>query len=309
MFRKVPGREGCSKDRERSPGQRRRTDFTVQFAFALASASAIPAICPSSAKAHGPIDAQIARVTRLLEQAPHDAELYLKRGELHRVHGDFEAALLDYDRARKEAPDLFVLDLVRGQTLLEAGRPAEANKHLDRFLETSPGHVDARVCRAEARVLLGERLSAVEDYTRALEVDSVKAIEIYVARARALEAEGPQYYERALAGLDEGIERFGSLLLLLLPAIDLELACGRIERALERIDRVEAESARKEKWWLKKARILHAAGRAGEARELVQAALAAIDNLPHSRRQATATLKMAQEARELLAQLDSSDRR
>src|SRR5262245_13656636 len=66
--------------------------------------------------AHGDLHDQIASVTQRLQSAP-SAELFLKRGELHHAHSDYDAALKDFDRAAELDPALDAVYLCRGQTL------------------------------------------------------------------------------------------------------------------------------------------------------------------------------------------------
>jgi predicted negative regulator of RcsB-dependent stress response len=88
-----------------------------------------------------------------------------------------------------------------------------------------------------------------------------------------------------LRALDEGIERLGPLVALELPAIEIELAEGRWERALARVDRLAAQSPRQERWQTRRGDILLAAGRPAEARRAYLEARASIRSLKaHHRR-------------------------
>ena len=98
-----------------------------------------------SVLAHPGIDEQIADVTARIAEDPKDAGLYLKRGELHRIHLDWAAAEADYLRARGLDPGLDAVDLGLGTLRLDAGKPAEALEALDRFLEQRPDHVPERL--------------------------------------------------------------------------------------------------------------------------------------------------------------------
>ena len=70
------------------------------------SAIAVSLAVSAFVSAHGPLHAQIEEVSRRIAQAPREAALYLKRGELHRLHTDWAAALADYRRARLLDPRL-----------------------------------------------------------------------------------------------------------------------------------------------------------------------------------------------------------
>ena len=123
---------------------------------------------PSPAPAHGDLHDQIAAVTRQINRDPTDAASYLKRGELHRVHGDWDAALNDYTQVARLDPDFGAIDFFRGRMLLEADRPKSARKFLNRFLTRQPDHAEALIARARVLVKLDKPDSAARDFTRAL---------------------------------------------------------------------------------------------------------------------------------------------
>src|SRR5688572_19884384 len=100
---------------------------------------------PSPAPAHGDLHDQIATVTRQINRDPTNASAYLKRGELHRVHGAWEAALGDYEQVTRLDPHFGAIDYFRGRMLLEANRPKPARECLNRFLTSQPDHAEALI--------------------------------------------------------------------------------------------------------------------------------------------------------------------
>jgi predicted Zn-dependent protease len=248
----------------------------------MALASLAPAF------AHVAVDGQIADVTHRIASRPRDASLYLHRGELHRVHRDWEAARADYERARAIDPSMSGVDLCFGRMLLESGRPIDAVAALDRYLAAKPESPEGFAVRARSLVKLGRGLEAAADYTRAIELGAVAGApsdpDLHVERARALAAEGGVHAAEAISGLDEGSARLGYPVTLEMEAIDLELFLGRHDAALQRLDRLLARSPRKESWMCRRGEILEAAGRSAEARDAYVSALRAIDALPSPRR-------------------------
>jgi len=256
--------------------------------------------------AHADLDRQIAEMTTRIENDPRNAELYLKRGELHRIHRDWEAARTDYRRARKLRPDLAAVDYFVGKLQLDAGRPKKAKKSLDRYLAREPTHAKARVARARALVQLGKPLDAAGDFTRA--IDSYDAEgrpdpSYYLERARALVEAGTDQVDAALVGLDEGLARLGRPVTLQLYAIELELGRGRHDEALARLEQIAAQSERQETWLVRRGEILESAGRNDEARAAFARAIEAIESLPVSRRGSRAMLRLRTEAESALARL------
>jgi tetratricopeptide (TPR) repeat protein len=247
--------------------------------------------------AHPDIDRQIADVTVRIEADPDDADLYLQRGELHRVHQDWAAAEADFATAKRLRRDLAIVDYVMGRLHLEAGRPKEAKRALDRFLAREPDHAAAHVARARALVQLQQPAAAARDFTTAIDLHGPEDRPdpaYYLERADVLARMGR--IDEALRGLDEGLARLGQPVTLALAAIDLELAHGRHDAALARLDRLAAGAARQETWLVRRGEILEGAGRLEEAGTAYADALAAIDRLPASRRESRAMARLREGA-------------
>ena len=243
------------------------------------------------ASAHEGLHGQIAEVTARIKRAPLDATLYLRRGELYRLHQDWRRAAADYDRAERLQPALAVVDLARGKMLFEAGRLQGAMRALDSFLLNQPKHVEALVTRARVLVKLGRRIEAERDFATAINLTATPQPELYIERARAL-ADGPDSDMgdtiEALRGLDEGLSKLGPLVTLQLYAIDLELRRRNYDSALARLQTVAAQSPRKETWLVRRGEILLLAGRKKEAQGVFAGALAALQSLPTHRRRTRA---------------------
>jgi tetratricopeptide (TPR) repeat protein len=257
-------------------------------------------LLPLELFAHGDLHEQIAIATKLIQKEPRNAALYLKRGELHRAHGDWDAAMADYDRSRELDPQLAVVDLARGKALLAANWPISAKVALDRYLATHTNHVDALVTRARVLDKLGEHEAAAQDFTAAILHSSAPQPEFYIERSQTLAAAGAAHLAEAVHSLDEGIKKLGPLVTLQLYAIDLEIKQKRFDAALGRLDLITAQSPRKETWLAKRGEILQQAGRVAAAREAYQSALKAIESLPASRRQVPAVVELEKRLSSLL---------
>jgi tetratricopeptide (TPR) repeat protein len=121
--------------------------------------------------------------------------------------------------------------------------------------------------------------------------------ELYLERARALVAAGPQHLDRAIAGLDEGLRRLGEPVTLQLYAIDLEVEGRRFDAAIKRLDLLASRAARQEPWLMRKGAVLEAAGRREEALQAYRQALEAVESLPPNRRGSKAVNRLESEAR------------
>ena len=253
--------------------------------------------------AHPEIELQIREISARMEHDPDDPALFLRRGELHRIHQDWTAAEVDFLSARDLDPDLAVVDFHLGRMKLEAGEPAAAILALNRFLATRPDQSAALFVWARARVGLGQNLEAVRDFTRGLASTPRPLPTYYLERARALTAAGDKFIGTALRGLDEGLDRLGRPVTLELEAIELELRRGTFDLALVRVERLAQDSPRREAWLIRRGEILERAGKAPQARQAYAQALEAIDTLPPSRRWNRAVQRLQIQAQTALERL------
>ncbi len=260
---------------------------------------------PGTLLAHRGVDQQIADLSVRIAREPGQAELYLRRADLHRIHRDWELARKDLTAARKKDPQLVEVDYLLATLKLDAGRPAEALRAANRFLSARPDHAMGHVQRGRARVALGKYLPAAEDFDRALALAGAghSTPTMYIERAHALAAAGNDNLERALSGLEQGLVELQGPITLELLAIDLELRAGKTDAALVRIERLADASPRRETWDLRRGEILEADGRPDQARTAYAEALAAIEALPPARRHNRAMQRIETAAREALNRL------
>lgn len=258
--------------------------------------------CPL--RAHGDLHERIEAITSQIERIPGNAQLYLDRAELRRLHEDWDGAEADYARVMELAPEIDFVHLGLGLLHLARNRLEEAGAELDRYVQRHPEHVEALAARARTRTRQKKFLEAAEDYTRAISASLQPRPEHYIDRARALAAANPDHVVEALAGLDEGMSRLGPIVTLGLCAVDLELARNGYDAALKRIDALSAGAPRKETWLERRGDILKAAGRADAAIAAYRAALGALDLLPPHVRQKKGVLDLHKRLQQKLEPAD-----
>ena len=262
-----------------------------------------------SVRAHLGVDEQIEQINAEIAAAPTDGELYLRRGELHRIHGNWDLAGADYRTALQLAPQMEAVDLAYGTMLLDADRPAEAIAPLQRFLQRRPEHVRGWVALGRAQTGIERHDEAVRSFDRAITVhdpDSFPRPEFYLERARALSRLTPPQLPRAIEGLDQGCERLGDPITLALLAIEFELELKRYDAAIGRIDKIANRLRRNETWLLRKGEILEIAGRTEEAQATYRQALDALDALPATRRRNRAVQRLREQAQAALTRLEGA---
>lgn len=256
----------------------------------------------AAAQAHGDFHTLIADTDKEIEKDPKNPALYLQRGELYRIHQQYDSAQADIALAEALAPALPSLDLARGRLLFDTGWPLAARSHLDRFLKAMPNHVEALVLRSRVWTALGQPLYAADDYSHAIFQTPEGAPDLYIERAHSLASNGPDQIDAALRGLDDGIKRMGPLVTLQLTAIDLELRRQNYDNALARVDTVMARSPRKETWLARKGEIFLQAGRPDDAKQAYTEALSALGTLPPARRNVPAVADLEARIRQELKQ-------
>jgi predicted Zn-dependent protease len=263
------------------------------LALAVVLAVAAPA------RAHGPFHELIDAANDRLARQPRDPQALVARGDLYRQHGDYDAALADFAELVRLHPGYDAVDLLRGRTLVDAGRSHQAMVYLDRYLARHPDSGQGFAERARAHEAVAARQAAADDWQRAVELMPRATPDDYLRRMRAQLAAGRS--EAALGGLDEGIARLGPIVSLQLPAIELELEARRWDQALARLDRVAAQAGRKETYLQRRGDILLKAGRREEARRAFRAGLDAIAALPQSQQATPAMVDLARQLRRQLA--------
>jgi tetratricopeptide (TPR) repeat protein len=273
----------------RSKAMRTASMIIVLVAASFLAFGALPSA------AHQGLHEQIDAVAARIEREPGNARLYLQRGEFHRLHRDWEAALADYRRAEELDTRLDLVKFARGRMYHDADRPQDARVWLDRYIAARPDHVEALVTRARVLVKLEERAAAIRDYSHAIELLARPNPEHYIERARALMQLGSEH--EALTGLDEGIRRLGPVVALEELAIELEVRQKRYDAALSRLEQISARSPRKERWLARRGDILLVAGRGDEARESYRAALTAIESLSPRQRATKAIAELESRVR------------
>lgn len=262
---------------------------------------------------HEGIHHDVERESAALHEDPSDIGALTRRARYYRLEGELDASLADLDRARELAPASLEVALQRGLTLSALGRDGAAEAELDRVLRGGPD-ASAFAARARIRARGGRPGPAISDLDAAIGLEP--GVDLYLERGRLQEAE--DRLDDAARGYREGIERLGDAVLLERALVEVEVARGRYDAALERIDRQLARGGVATEWLLLRARAFEGAGRREDAararREALDAAEAALRRRPtsaHLVARAEAHLALGDEAaarRDLEQALRSSPR-
>lgn len=260
---------------------------------------ALMLLAAGSAWAHGDLDQRIEDLSVQIQTHPGDADLYLERAELHRLHANWDEALRDYESAVRLTPAAAEMDFYKGRIWADAGSPDRARPFLDRFLATHPTHTEALLVRSDVLEALGYQLLAAEDLGIALTQTDSPGPELYLSRAVLLVTVDDSHVDEAMTTIDLGIARLGPLTALIQFAFETELAQKRCQAALERIEQLPIRVQGTPIWLKHRGDVLWDLERHQDAQEVYFRALARIQELPGSRRASPAIYQLESTLREL----------
>jgi tetratricopeptide (TPR) repeat protein len=252
--------------------------------LALAMAAAAMTSAPG-VEAHGAVNERIAALDLALQQAPNDAALYAKRGELHAIEEHWTQAVDDFEEAFAIDPEHRGLRQRLAEALLEVG-DAERAESLASAALTREADAPAKLqlVRARARAALGQIDRADGDYRALFE----SAASPGIVREWAAMLDAADRPERALTVLKQGVAKLGPLVTLVQPAIELHERRGEPGEALAWLDRLAPNLQRSPHWLGRRAALLAQAGQREQAAAAYREALAALAALPPARRDAPA---------------------
>jgi len=207
---------------------------TFRFILILASAITFAGDCP----AHPDLMAQIELLDEQMEVNPQDADLLLKRGDLHRRHEDYQSSRRDFDAASNLTPRHELLDFYLGRLDFETGNPEPAELLLDKYLRTHTQHAMAWKLRGEISLALDHPGQAVAYFQNAIERSAAPSPDLYRQQVLSRVASGEAHWSDALAIARQGLEHFGLEVTLLGLGVDISLASGDIEAAEQFLSRL-----------------------------------------------------------------------
>ncbi len=254
--------------------------------------------------AHQDIELQVAALTRRIAADPNDPNLFEKRADLHRAHGEWALALADYDRALTLDPDRAGSHVGRSSALHATGKEKEALEAAGHAVTLEPENPAGHLARARALAALGDAGAADKAFSRSTALHPRPSPDLFTEHSSALLNQSPPDRSRALEVLEAGIAAIGPIVTLVSPALDLQLATGDPEGALALWDRLPPVLATTPNWLLRRAEILAALRRVPEARQTYQSARETISKLPERRRKTAAMAELLARIERSLTDLD-----
>lgn len=269
-------------------------------------AAALILLLPTGAQAHGTFHEMMDEMQAELAARPNDPALMIRRAFLEVEHGEWQAAMVDLEKALRFGADEGDLMFLRGRALSVGKQWAAAKLAMDEFFTTHPATAAAHKERGRVCWQLGEQREAVEDYRAALKLAEHPEPELLCEAADVMKAQ--QLDDEAIQVLDNGIKRLGNAPQLVLKAMDFEIAAQRFDAALLRVDAMQKIMPRAEPWMAKRASVLAQAGRYTASHEewtKLRAHLLALPNLERGSHAMTTLLAQCDDALAALNQVSS----
>ncbi|MDR0796321.1 MAG: tetratricopeptide repeat protein, partial [Tannerella sp.] len=113
----------------------------------------------------------LADIEKANELNPEEESVYLLRGRIYEVLGNAEAAILDYQQALDWNPFNETASLLAGQLMITQGKMDEAITLYDEAIEQNENFQQAYMARAFAKHQTGDHKGALEDETKAKELN------------------------------------------------------------------------------------------------------------------------------------------
>jgi tetratricopeptide (TPR) repeat protein len=221
-------------------------------------------------------------------------ELHLKRGELY-LHAEHpQEALSDFQHALKLAPTRKDIHYY-SQAELALGKTSNALLHVNLLLQ----HANSNAARARAFKLRGDIFyyqhkfrDAAIDHSQTIELKGKEALPDDFVRVADtyLEADNDNAMI-AVDWLNRGIKELGSLAVLEERALSIETDHKIYDAALMRIDRLLSQGQRLPFLYYQKGEILDLKGEHATALASFRQALAALDEIPPTRRNTPAMMQ------------------
>jgi predicted negative regulator of RcsB-dependent stress response len=222
----------------------------------------------------------VLRVVEQLSLDSKNSELHIRKGDLLRMQGKWEAAEIAYDLAAKHGADPGITQVCMATLYLDQGKATEALATLQ-----SAEALDWIALRLLGRAHgeLGNHQDAAVSLAQSVGANPRPTPQDYLELAHTYTMQSPSNIINALETIDCGIELFGPIAPLVLAGVELEAARESFGSALRRLDATPATLRESPSWMTMRGDILEQEGRAMEAAAAYTEALAKLQNMPRHR--------------------------
>ncbi|MGH7902336.1 MAG: tetratricopeptide repeat protein [Thermodesulfobacteriota bacterium] len=258
---------------------------------------------PASDASSHPLTSELYNLlTDKIDKDPTNSELYLKRGEVLRNSGQWDKALLDFERSSQYNPNLNQIFLAKGLIFQKAGWPYMAEFFLRRYLSTTPNHPKALLFLARSLSAQGRNIGAVDTYTEFLKINPNHKPDYFIERAKVQVA--LKRYEDTVKGLDEALNLLGPITSLNKMALEIQIKNKSYNAALMRLNSLINNSPQREVWMMRRGEVFELMGNIKEAKSSFEEALISIEKRPEHRRRVPALVGLKEKIKYSLARIE-----
>src|SRR6185503_14144050 len=179
----------------------------------------------------------IESVNRELAASPRDPSLLIRRSRLYQQKRMFDQAVAHLNEAGRLGAAK-ELEREKAELFLAAGWYETGVEHANNSVTQNPNDPAGYIVRARLNTKLDKIKEAGADYAAAIEKSKEARLELYIEHAQAISTEDGAYLDQALATLENGIKRIGSVITLESAALEVELRQRNYDAALSRVDRI-----------------------------------------------------------------------
>lgn len=189
-------------------------------------------LLPLHVHAHPEYIERLKLLDKQIEESPKNLDLQLKRITLFIDHKEYTlaASALEQFSPKDENSQLNAL-LLRSRLNYYEGHNKEAKALVDTYLNKQLLDCSALLLRARINKNLKNYLNAIEDYDIIIKSSETLTPEIFIEKASIYDFLPDTYKPNKAKSLEEGIDKLGPLVVLVLPIIDLYKELGQLENA------------------------------------------------------------------------------
>lgn len=257
-------------------------------------------------RGHGTYHELVTALDAEISAHPDDAALYTRRAFIHLEHGDWQACLIDAERAERCAAATPSIILLRGRALAAGGQHQAALGVFSDHLKCHPSDAAVLMERARTRSALKQHAEAADDFSAAMRQIAKPEPDAVYEHVALLCAVGRK--ADALAVLDAALLKAPALTTLVNRAVALELELGKPVAAASRVASLIPDARIKEPLMAKHAALLAQAGATEESLSVWRALQSRLAAMPPLQRGSHAMSKLAGQAANAIAALTQSTR-
>jgi len=213
-------------------------------------------IIPFVGLAHGELDERIDAVTEELKQSPNSITLLLKRAKLYHQHDEHMRAIRDYEKAENLGGSQKIILQGYAEAWLQLEQPEFGLESINQLIVLAPDYHRAYQIKAQLFMSQQKYQEAIPEYRKTIDLTREKHTPLYHDLITAYDSIGT--HEAKVANIliiQEALHELGSLITLEHKMIDLLSETQQYDAAIAKLTEVISYSNRKERHYLKRAKL------------------------------------------------------